>query len=163
VVYGTKAFLPHLKAAGEGHIVNVSSVFGLIGFPTQAAYNAAKFAVKGFTETLRLELEAEGLPIGATCVHPGGIKTNIARSARTVIREGWVDENSRAEFERLFHTTPERAARVILAAILGNRRRQLIGADAVFIDVVQRMMPSLYQRLLVRGAKRRRLKMMGRT
>jgi len=163
VVYGTKAFLPHLKAAGEGHVVNVSSVFGLIGFPTQAAYNAAKFAVKGFTETLRLELEAEGLPIGATCVHPGGIKTNIARSARTVLREGWVDENSQAEFERLFHTTPERAARVILAAILGNRRRQLIGADAVFIDVVQRMMPSLYQRLLVRGAKRRRLKMMGRT
>ncbi|HLL04481.1 MAG TPA: SDR family NAD(P)-dependent oxidoreductase [Myxococcaceae bacterium] len=163
VVYGTKAFLPHLKAAGEGHIVNVSSVFGLIGFPTQAAYNAAKFAVKGFTETLRLELESEGLPIGATCVHPGGIKTNIARSARTVLREGWVDENSQAEFERLFHTTPERAARVILAAILGNRRRQLIGADAVFIDVVQRMMPSLYQRLLVRGAKRRRLKMMGRT
>lgn len=163
VVYGTKAFLPHLKAAGEGHVVNVSSVFGLIGFPTQAAYNAAKFAVKGFTETLRLELEAEGLPIGATCVHPGGIKTNIARSARTVLREGWVDENSRAEFERLFHTTPERAARVILAAILGNRRRQLIGADAVLIDVVQRMMPSLYQRLLVRSAKRRRLKMMGRT
>ncbi len=74
-----------------------------------------------------------------------------------------MDENSQAEFERLFHTTPERAARVILAAILGNRRRQLIGADAVFIDVVQRMMPSLYQRLLVRSAKRRRLKMMGRT
>jgi NAD(P)-dependent dehydrogenase (short-subunit alcohol dehydrogenase family) len=160
VVYGTKAFLPHLKAAGEGHIVNVSSVFGLIGFPTQAAYNAAKFAVKGFTETLRLELETERLPIGATCVHPGGIKTNIARSSRTVLRKGWVDEDSRAEFEKRFQTSPERAARVILAAILGNRRRQLIGKDAVFIDLMQRMLPSLYQRLVVTGARRRRRRMM---
>ncbi|HEX8703425.1 MAG TPA: SDR family NAD(P)-dependent oxidoreductase [Myxococcaceae bacterium] len=161
VVYGTKAFLPHLKAAGEGHVVNISSVFGLIGFPTQAAYNSAKFAVKGFTETLRQEMETEGLPIGVTCVHPGGIKTNIARSSRTTLREGWVDENSRTEFEKLFHTTPERAAEDILSAILGNRRRKLIGKDAVVVDLVQRLMPSLYQRLLVSGARRRRRKMMG--
>jgi NAD(P)-dependent dehydrogenase (short-subunit alcohol dehydrogenase family) len=160
VVYGTKAFLPHLKAAGEGHIVNISSVFGLIGVPTQAAYNAAKFAVKGFTEALRQELEVEGLPIGVTCVHPGGIKTNIARSARMSPREGWVDEKSSADFEKLFSTTPERAAAHILSAILGNQRRKLIGADAVLIDVMQRMMPTLYQRLLVAGARRRRQKML---
>lgn len=160
VVYGTKAFLPHLKAAGEGHIVNISSVFGLIGVPTQAAYNAAKFAVKGFTEALRQELEVEGLPIGVTCVHPGGIKTNIARSARMSHRKGWVDEKSSADFEKLFSTTPERAAAHILSAILGNQRRKLIGADAVLIDVMQRMMPTLYQRLLVAGARRRRQKML---
>jgi NAD(P)-dependent dehydrogenase (short-subunit alcohol dehydrogenase family) len=161
VVYGTKAFLPHLKTAGEGHIVNVSSVFGLIGFPTQAAYNAAKFAVKGFTETLRQELETEGLPIGVTCVHPGGIKTNIARNARTTLRKGWLHENSSAEFERRFSTTPERAALGILSAILGNRRRQLIGTDAVLIDLVQRLMPSLYQTLVVASARRRRRKLLG--
>ncbi len=161
VVHGTKAFLPHLRAAGEGHIVNISSVFGLIAVPTQAAYNAAKFAVKGFTEALRQELEVEELPIGVTCVHPGGIKTNIARSARTIVRKGWVDERSAADFEKIFGTTPERAASDILTAILKNRRRQLIGGDAVLIDLLQRTLPTLYQRVLVAGARRRRRKMLG--
>jgi NAD(P)-dependent dehydrogenase (short-subunit alcohol dehydrogenase family) len=82
VVHGTKAFLPYLKASGDGHVVNVSSVFGLISVPTQSAYNAAKFAVRGFSDTLRMELEIEGAPVSVTTVHPGGIKTNIARSAR---------------------------------------------------------------------------------
>jgi short-subunit dehydrogenase len=160
VVHGTKAFLPHLKAAGEGHIVNISSVFGLIGVPTQAAYNAAKFAVKGFTETLRQEMEIENLPIGVTCVHPGGIKTNIARSARMIPRPGWVDERSSADFEKFFSTQPARAASDIVAAILKNRRRQLIGFDAVLIDLMQRLMPTLYQRILVAGARRRRQKLL---
>ncbi|WNG43092.1 SDR family NAD(P)-dependent oxidoreductase [Archangium minus] len=160
VVHGTKAFLPHLKAAGEGHIINVSSVFGLIGVPTQAAYNAAKFAVKGFTEALRQELEVEGHPIGVTCVHPGGIKTNIARSARMTHRKGWTDANSASDFEKLFSTTPERAASDILSAILKNRRRQLIGPDAVLIDLMQRLLPTLYQRILVAGARRRWRKLM---
>ncbi len=160
VVHGTKAFLPHLKAAGEGHIVNISSVFGLIAVPTQAAYNAAKFAVKGFTEALRQELEVEGLPIGVTCVHPGGIKTNIARSARMTPRKGWVDERSSADFEKLFATTPARAASDIVAAILKNRRRQLIGSDAILIDLMQRLLPTLYQRILVAGARRRRQKLL---
>ncbi|MCY1015708.1 SDR family NAD(P)-dependent oxidoreductase [Pyxidicoccus sp. MSG2] len=160
VVYGTKAFLPHLRAAGEGHIVNVSSVFGLIGVPTQGAYNAAKFAVKGFTEALRQELEVESVPIGVTCVHPGGIKTNIARSARVTHRKGWTDERSTSDFEKSFSTTPEKAASDILSAILKNRRRQLIGGDAVFIDLMQRMLPTLYQRLVVAGARRRRRKLL---
>ncbi|WP_164001497.1 SDR family NAD(P)-dependent oxidoreductase [Pyxidicoccus caerfyrddinensis] len=160
VVYGTKAFLPHLRAAGEGHIVNVSSVFGLIGVPTQGAYNAAKFAVKGFTEALRQELEVESVPIGVTCVHPGGIKTNIARNARVTHRKGWTDERSTSDFEKSFSTTPEKAASDILSAILKNRRRQLIGGDAVFIDLMQRMLPTLYQRLVVAGARRRRRKLL---
>ena len=82
VVHGTKAFLPHLKAAGEGHIVNVSSVFGLISIPSQSAYNAAKFGVRGFTDALRMELEVERCDVSSTTIHPGGIKTNIARNAR---------------------------------------------------------------------------------
>ncbi len=82
VVYGTKAFLPHLKLSGEGHIVNLSSVFGLISVPSQSAYNAAKFAVRGFSDTLRMELEIDGANLSVTTVHPGGIKTNIARNAR---------------------------------------------------------------------------------
>jgi NAD(P)-dependent dehydrogenase (short-subunit alcohol dehydrogenase family) len=156
VVYGTKSFLPHLKDAGEGHVVNVSSVFGLIAVPTQGAYNAAKFAVKGFTEALRQELEVERSPIGVTCVHPGGIKTNIARSARLTEREGWVDAQSNRDMEKLFKTTPEQAAQDILQAILKNRRRQLIGSDAVFIDLLQRVLPTLYQSLLVATTRRRR-------
>ena len=82
VVYGTKAFLPYLKASGDGHIVNVSSVFGLCAQPTQSAYNASKFAVRGFTEALRQELDLENAPVSVTCVHPGGIKTNIAKAAK---------------------------------------------------------------------------------
>jgi short-subunit dehydrogenase len=82
VVYGTKAFLPYLKASGDGHIVNVSSVFGLCAQPTQSAYNASKFAVRGFTEALRQELDLEKAPVSVTCVHPGGIKTNIAKAAK---------------------------------------------------------------------------------
>lgn len=156
VVYGTKAFLPHLRAAGEGHVVNISSVFGLIAVPTQSAYNAAKFAVKGFTESLRVELDVDGQKIGATCVHPGGIKTNIARNATMTLREGWVSPQSSADFEKLFQTTPEDAAKEIYAAILKNQRRLLIGKDAVFIDLMQRTLPTLYQRLLGALARRQR-------
>jgi len=163
VVHGIKAFLPHLKTAGDGHIVNVSSVFGIIAVPAQGAYNAAKFAVKGFSEALRQELEIDGSPIGVTTVHPGGIKTNIARSARVTKREGWVDDRASSDFEKLFKTTPEQAAEAILQAILKNRRRQLIGRDAVFVDWLQRLLPVSYQRLLIRGIKRRKEKLMRRT
>ncbi len=160
VVHGTKAFLPHLKAAGEGHLVNLSSLFGLISVPTQGAYNAAKFAVRGFTEALRQELEIEGSPIGVTCVHPGGIKTNIARSARMHPRPGMVDAQSSSDFEKMFRTSPEQAAKEILAAVTANRRRLLIGADAVALDLLQRAFPTLYQRLLVAGGRRRRAAML---
>ncbi len=160
VVYGTKAFLPHIKTAGEGHIVNISSLFGLVSVPTQSAYNAAKFAVRGFTEALREEMEIEGSNVGVTCVHPGGIKTNIARDARVTETRGMVDEKSTRDFEKAFTTTPEQAAATIVRAIEKNSRRLLIGTDAKAIDLVQRVLPTTYQKLLEVGAKARRNKML---
>jgi butyryl-CoA dehydrogenase len=158
VVYGTKAFLPHLKAAGEGHVVNLSSVFGLVSIPSQSAYNAAKFAVRGFTDSLRMELEIEGAPVSATTVHPGGIKTNIGRNARidASVTDLTADpEEARNQFERLAITRPDKAARQILAAVERDRRRALIGPDAVVIDLISRLPTGLYQRALVKGSRRR--------
>jgi NAD(P)-dependent dehydrogenase (short-subunit alcohol dehydrogenase family) len=156
VVYGTKAFLPHLKASGEGHVVNVSSVFGLVSVPSQAAYNAAKFAVRGFSDTLRMELEIEGAPVSVTTIHPGGIKTNIARNARmdpSVALLSSDPERAPADFERMFITPPEKAARQILTAVRRNRRRALIGPDAKVIDLVSRLPATMYQHALVHGAR----------
>ena len=157
VVYGTKAFLPHLRASGEGHVVNLSSVFGLISVPSQSAYNAAKFAVRGFTDTLRMELDIEGANVSVTTVHPGGIKTNIVRNARmdpsVSARAGDADK-AVADFERLFITSPEKAAHQILTAVQRDRRRALIGPDAKAIDLISRLPATLYQTLLTRGASR---------
>src|SRR5947207_2649952 len=107
VVHGTKAFLPHLIASGDGHVVNISSVFGLIGVPTQSAYNSAKFAVRGFTEALRQEMLIERRRVGVSCVHPGGIRTNIVRNARTT--EGGTTNEMHRRFQQLTLTTPDRA------------------------------------------------------
>lgn len=157
VVYGTKAFLPHLKASGEGHVVNISSVFGLISVPSQSAYNAAKAAVGGFTEALRMELEMSGAPVSATCVYPGGIKTDVARSARmdaSIADLGLDAENGREKFEKLFVTEPEKAAKVILEGVRKDDRRVLIGADAHVIDGMARLLPGGYQHILKRFARR---------
>src|SRR5690625_1182509 len=149
VFHGTKAFLPHLVAAGEGHIINISSVFGLIAVPGLSAYNTSKFAVRGFTETLRQELDIADAGVSCSCVHPGGIQTNIARDA--TMRESMKKivgddlEASTRNFEKLFSTTPEDAAKTILAGVRRNKRRILIGKDAVAIDSSQRILPSLYQ------------------
>lgn len=159
VVHGTKAFLPHLKAAGEGHIVNLSSVFGLMSIPAQSAYNAAKFGVRGFTDALRMELEMEPCGVSSTTVHPGGIKTNIARNARmdpSVVGMTGDVEAARREFDKIAMTAPDKAARQILAAVKKNRRRALIGPDAKAIDLIARLPAGLHQRVLVRGAKLRR-------
>ena len=150
VVHGTKAFLPHLRTNGSGHIVNLSSVFGLISIPSQSAYNAAKFAVRGFTDALRMELEIAGGDVSCTTVHPGGIKTNIVRNAR--MRDGTTPD----EFDRIAKTTPEKAAAQILAAVAANKRRALVGPDAKVVDLLARLPAGLYQRVLVAGAKRRR-------
>jgi NAD(P)-dependent dehydrogenase (short-subunit alcohol dehydrogenase family) len=156
VVHGTKAFLPHLKAAGEGHIVNVSSVFGLISIPSQAAYNSAKFAVRGFTDALRMELEIAPCGVSCTTVHPGGIRTNIARTARVRSEvPGLAGGDLATRFERIAMTTPDKAARRILAAVEADRRRVLVGPDAKFIDLLSRLPAGVYQRALVRGARRR--------
>ncbi len=127
VVYGTQAFLPLLRRSTQGHLVNLSSVFGLIGVPTQSAYNAAKFAVRGYTEALRQEMH--GTNVHVCCVHPGGIKTNIARAARGGDTAMSVEERGN-EFEKLARTTPEVAAQKIIAAIEKRKKRLLIGLDA---------------------------------
>jgi NAD(P)-dependent dehydrogenase (short-subunit alcohol dehydrogenase family) len=155
VVYGTKAFLPYLKESGEGHVVNLSSVFGLISVPSQSAYNAAKFAVRGFTDTLRMELEIEDTNVSVTTVHPGGIKTNIARNARLDPSIGDIagnPERAAQNFERAFITSPEKAAEQILTAVRRERRRALIGPDAKAIDLVSRLPAGIYQSILTRAA-----------
>ena len=159
VVHGTKAFLPHLRAAGEGHVVNVSSVFGLLAIPSQSAYNAAKFGVRGFTDALRIELEIERSPVSATTVHPGGIRTNIVRNARLDPESspiGGDADRAAREFDRVARTTPDAAARQILRAVERNRRRALIGPDAVAFDLVSRLPAGVSQRILVAGSRRRR-------
>jgi NADP-dependent 3-hydroxy acid dehydrogenase YdfG len=147
VVNGTKAFLPHLIASGDGHIVNVSSLFGLMSMPGQAAYNAAKFAVRGFTEALRQEMVLNRDPVKVTSVHPGGIRTAIARNALTA--EG-VNSAAQSRFfdKRLANTTPQRAAEIILTAVRKNKARVLVGRDAVVLDLIVRITGSEYQRLL---------------
>ena len=146
VVNGTKVFLPHLIASGDGHVVNISSVFGLFSVPGQAAYNSAKFAVRGFTEALRQEMILAKHPVKVTTVHPGGIKTNIARNA--TVSEG-LDQASLAQsFDKVAMTTPEKAARIILDGVRRNQARVLVGPDAKVLDLVVRITGSGYQRLL---------------
>jgi NAD(P)-dependent dehydrogenase (short-subunit alcohol dehydrogenase family) len=151
VVYGTKAFLPHLIESGDGHVVNISSLFGLIAVPGQAAYNATKFAVRGFTEALRQEMLVAGHPVGVSCVHPGGIKTAIARSARMPNGNG---QELADRFDKLARTSPERAASTILRGVERERPRILVGADATVLDLLQRAVGARYQGLVYRGTKR---------
>lgn len=156
VIHGTKAFLPHLRAAGEGHVVNVSSLFGLVAQPAMSAYNASKFAVRGYTEALRQDLLLEGAPIGVTCVHPGGIRTAIAATSRVAGSTPFGDgDASRERFERLFlRIAPDTAARAILRGVVRGRARVLIGREAFLLDVLQRLAPSGYQVAVVRGIER---------
>jgi NAD(P)-dependent dehydrogenase (short-subunit alcohol dehydrogenase family) len=158
VVYGTKAFLPHLKATGDGHIINISSVFGLAGIPSQSAYNSAKFAVRGFTESLRQELDMLGYGVSASSVHPGGIKTSIARSSRMddSIRDlglGREGMDTREVFEKSFITSADKAAKTIVDGVQRNQRRILVGPDARVYDWMVRLLPTSYQRIAVRYAR----------
>jgi NADP-dependent 3-hydroxy acid dehydrogenase YdfG len=146
VVNGTKAFLPHLIESGDGHVVNVSSLFGIFSVPGQAAYNAAKFAVRGFTEALRQEMQVAHHPVKVTTVHPGGIKTAIMRNSTAA--EG-VDTATLTEFfdKKLTRTTPEGAATIILDAVRKDKARVLVGADAKALDIIVRLTGSGYQKL----------------
>jgi len=151
-VYGVKYFLPLLKREERSHIVDLSSVFGLIAPPGQPAYSASKFAVRGFTECLRHELA--GTPVRVSCVHPGGIRTAIARRARIgagVTRTGL--EEKAARFEQLFRTSPEQAASRILRGVERSEPRILIGSDAYQIDILQRLRPGTYWKTLSRKLK----------
>jgi len=146
-VYGVKFFLPLLKREKRAQIVNISSVFGIVAPAGQCAYAASKFAVRGFTEALRHELQ--GSNVGVSCVHPGGIRTQIARRARIgagVTRT--LGEEDVARFERLFRTSPEKAASRILRGVERSEPRILIGTDAYQIDILQRLRPGTYWKTL---------------
>lgn len=153
VVHGTKAFLPHLIASGDGNLVNISSLFGLLAVPSQSAYHAAKFAVRGFTEALRTEMLAAGQPVRVTCVHPGGVRTAIARNAGAVASR---DHAELVDFfdRRLAKVSSERAAQVILRGIEAGRPRVLVGADAKILDLLVRVAGARYQRLVAMAARR---------
>jgi NADP-dependent 3-hydroxy acid dehydrogenase YdfG len=146
VVNGTKAFLPHLIASGDGHVINMSSMFGLFGVPGQAAYNSAKFAVRGFTEALRQELVLAGHRVGVTVVHPGFVKTAIARNAGSA--EGVDKEAGIRTFDKVAITSVERAARIILKAVRKKKARVVVGPDARAFDLLVRIVPAGYQRIL---------------
>lgn len=151
VVYGTKEFLPYLKQSGEGHIINISSLFGLTAQPSQSAYNATKFAVRGFTESLRQELNMQNNGVSATCVHPGGIRTNIANSARmsdSIRSLGMNPAKASRSFNKVLKTPPEEAAKIILEAVKHDKARVLIGNDAKILDLIQRITPTHYSQAL---------------
>jgi NAD(P)-dependent dehydrogenase (short-subunit alcohol dehydrogenase family) len=153
VVHGTKAFLPHLVANRGAALVNISSIFGMVAVPGQAAYNASKFAVRGFTEALRQEMLTARTGVAVSCVHPGGIKTNIARGGRFA---AGVDGTATADvFDKIARTTPEVAAATILRGVERKKARILIGPDAFAIDGMQRLLGSGYQAIVRRAAARR--------
>jgi NADP-dependent 3-hydroxy acid dehydrogenase YdfG len=145
VVHGCSAFMPLLSRSERSHLVNLSSVFGMIGVPTQSAYNAAKFAVRGYSEALRQELALADSPVSLCCVHPGGIDTNIARSARSADPADTAAARHSA-FAPHVRTSAEDAARQILRAAERGKPRLLIGPDARFIDWITRLFPVSYPR-----------------
>jgi NAD(P)-dependent dehydrogenase (short-subunit alcohol dehydrogenase family) len=153
VVHGTKAFLPSMLVRGSGTIVNVSSVFGIVAWPSHGGYCASKFAVRGYTESLRHELRGSG--VTAICVHPGGVRTNIVRSSRFRVDDaGRTDrEAMAADFEKLVRTTPEQAAATILKAVRTGNERCLIGPDARLFSAVQRLFPGGYRRFFTIGQR----------
>jgi NAD(P)-dependent dehydrogenase (short-subunit alcohol dehydrogenase family) len=152
VVHGTRAFLPHLGRQREAHVVNLSSIFGIVAPPGQTAYCAAKFAVRGFSESLRHELAMANSPVKLSVVHPGGVLTNIVRNSRT--GTGVTDNARRAEsidrFDAIARTTPPIAARRIVTGIEKNQPRILIGNDARLMDLLQRFRPATYWAVLAK-------------
>jgi short-subunit dehydrogenase len=145
VVRMTKAFMPLLESAAEAQIVNISSVFGLIGPPGQSAYSASKFAVRGFSEVLRHEMDMAGKNIGVTVVHPGGVKTGIAKNARLAAALPKADaDRMEGRWEKLLRDSPESVAETIVSGIERREKRILCGADSTRIDVIQRLMPVRY-------------------
>ena len=152
VVHSTRAFLSHLATRGEAHIVNISSIFGIVAPPGQTAYSSAKFAVRGFSESLRHELQIAASPVRLSVVHPGGVLTNIVRNSRA--GTGVTDNERRAQsierFDAIAKTTPKDAALRIIKGIEKNQPRILIGGDARFMDLLQRFRPATYWSVMAR-------------
>ncbi|HEY5980476.1 MAG TPA: SDR family NAD(P)-dependent oxidoreductase [Microlunatus sp.] len=148
VVHGTKEFLPHLIASGDGHLITISSINGLLAQPGLSAYCASKFAVRGFTETVRAEMIAEGHPVRVTVVHPGGVSTNIATAALDHARAtghavtGDDERNTAYYNEKLLLADPTTVAESILAGVARGRPRILVGTHARKIDVLTRLAPA---------------------
>lgn len=153
VVHGTKEFLPHLIASGDGHLVNISSLFGLVSMPGQTAYNATKYAVRGFTEALREEMLINGHKVAVTCVHPGGIKTGISRNGRKTAGQDATRLDDLFD-NRLARMTAEKAAAIILKGALGNKPRVLVGIDAHLVHNFAKFTGARYQDVLARMAPR---------
>lgn len=149
VVHGCRAFLPHLRAAGEGHVVNLSSVLGIIGLPTQSSYCATKFAVRGLSEALWAELADSG--IGVTVVHPGAVRTDIVRASRSA--DPAARERVMAQFERRA-LPPERAAEQIVRAVERGRMRVLVCRETRVVDWAKRLFPAAVHRAVLRGYRR---------
>ena len=153
VVHGTKEFLPHLIASGDGAVVNISSLFGLISMPGQSAYNATKYAVRGFTEALREEMLINRHPVTVTCIHPGGIRTGISRHGRKT-RGQDPEAIDRLFEERLARMPADKAARIILDAAVAGKARQLVGIDAHLVHHFAKLTGSRYQDVVARIAGR---------
>lgn len=159
VINGTLAFLPHLIASGDGYVCNISSLNGIMAQPEMSHYVTAKFGVRGFTESLRMEMQVHGHPVGVSVVHPGGIKTNIATAELERAKaEGKAhpDGDKRTKFynEKLLKMPPEQAAKIIVNGVQKRRMRIIVGRDARFMDLVQRAAPTLIHRPIVAVAKR---------
>ncbi len=146
MIYGTKAFLPHLKERPSGAVANVSSVFGMMGYPSQGPYVTTKFAIRGFTETLRIELKNTKITVSS--IHPGGIKTNIVRNIDKV--DDMQKQEMAKGFEEVAPTTASQAATIILEGIAKGKARILIGKDARSIDRLTRLLPSSYEKQILK-------------
>jgi short-subunit dehydrogenase len=155
VVHSTQVFLPHLIDSGDGHLVMMSSLFGLMAVPGHGAYAATKFAVRGLAESLREELLVSGAPVGLTVVHPGGVKTNIVRNARMADHESYQATQALFE-ERLARTSPEQAAEAIVRGVLRGKPRVLVGADAHLLHHAVRLAGARYEDVVARAARRTR-------
>jgi len=151
VIYGTKAFLPMMLAQSEGWIVNLSSVFGLVGYPAQGAYNISKFGVRGLTECLWSELEGTG--VRAVCVHPGGIRTNIEKSGRRCAASGEEEARFSALADKLLQTTADQCAADIVVGVERGRKRIITGHRSTTLFWLSRLLPSTYPAVLKLVAK----------
>lgn len=159
VIHGTREFLPYLQQVDEAHIVNTASIFGVVAFPTQSAYNAAKFAVRGFTEAIAQDLADTHIRV--SCVQPGGVKTGIVKAGRMDMgeNEGPTPDEIAEQFEKMAALFPEQAAQIILRGVERNRVRILVGKDARFLAWLQRLFPENYAKVLTWLSKRGKAQM----
>lgn len=154
VIHGSRAFLPYIRSSQCGHIVNISSLFGLIGAPNQSAYCASKFAVRGFTESLQEEMIITKQPITVSCVHPGGIQTNIVNNGIVGnVTGGTSEQDYRTQFNQIAITTAKKAAKTIIKGIANKEHRILVGKDAKAIDKLQRLIPGQSSKLIAWSAQ----------